>query len=134
MLVWLAVMNVVLMQRPEYGPAQLFAFDASVLVGRVAYSGPAYVALGVLLYFLVAVIWAVGYAFVAERQPQLYARPYVSGAVFGLIVYFGMQVLIITAGLYHVPGLDESFVVLLAHLVFFGMPVALISARLHRSK
>ena len=84
---------------PDFSLANLFAFDASVLVGEAAYAGGAYVALGVLLHLLVSVGWAGGYAYLAARLQQLVTRPLTSGAAFGLIVYFAMQLVIVAANL-----------------------------------
>jgi len=110
-----------------------FAFDASVLVGKAAYTSDAYVALGIALHALVALGWAAGYAFLAERLPQLVSRPLTSGAAFGLIVYFAMQLVIVAANLYHIPTPKELGIALLAHVVFYGIPVALIVARFVRA-
>jgi uncharacterized membrane protein YagU involved in acid resistance len=112
--------------------AGMFQFDASALVGKAAYTGNAYVALGIALHFLVAIGWAVGYAWAAERQPQLLTRPLISGAVFGLIVYFAMQFMLFAANVYHNPTLGEFDSGLFAHVVFYGIPIALINARFCR--
>ena len=121
-----------LLQTPGFTLAGLFAFTASTLVGKVAYTGGSYVALGIVLHFLVSIGWAIGYAVVAERQSQLLTRPLISGAAFGFIIYFAMQLVIVAANLYRIPTPRELGVALLAHLVFFGMPVALIIARTHQ--
>jgi uncharacterized membrane protein YagU involved in acid resistance len=125
----IAVMNLAVLHVPGFTLRALFAFDASVLVGKVAYTGDSWVALGVGLHFLVAIGWALGYAFVAERLPQLTSRPIISGAFFGLIIYFAMQLVIVAANLYHIPTPAELGTALLAHLGFYGIPVAVIVAR-----
>jgi uncharacterized membrane protein YagU involved in acid resistance len=129
-LVCFAVLMPALAPDRNFSLAGTFTFDASVLLGKAAYASDASVALGAALHFLVAIGWAVGYAFVAERQPQLVTRPLISGAGFGLIVYFAMQLVIVAANLYRIPTPRELGVALLAHLVFYGMPVAFIVARL----
>lgn len=127
-----ALFNLVLLPTPGFTLGGFFAFDAAALVGKIAYTSDAYVALGVGLHFAVAIGWAVGYAIVAERQAQLVTRPLISGAAFGLIVYFAMQLVLVAANLYRIPTPGELGIALLAHLVFYGIPVALIVARVER--
>jgi uncharacterized membrane protein YagU involved in acid resistance len=112
----------------------IFAFNASTLVGKAAATSGDFVALGGLLHVLVALGWAVGYAVLARTQTQLLTRPLISGAGFGLIVYFAMQLVIVAANEYRIPTPAELGLALLAHLVFYGIPVALIVARLGRSE
>lgn len=127
------ILTVVVLRTPGFTPAGLFEFDAAALVGNVAYTGGPYVALGIGLHFLVALGWAIGYGFAAERQPQLVTRPIISGAAFGLIVYFAMLLVLVAANAYRTPTPGELGVALLAHLGCFGIPVALIIARSQRS-
>jgi hypothetical protein len=128
-----AVMNLAVLHTPGYSLSAMFAFDASTLVGPVASTGGSYVALGIALHLVVSIGWAIGYAIVAVREPQLVTRPIISGAAFGLIVYFAMQLVIVAANLYRIPTPSELGTALLAHLVFYGIPVALIVARFQRS-
>jgi hypothetical protein len=109
-----------------------FVFIAGVLLGPGASSNPIAVPLGIVLHFCVAVGWALGYVYAVRSQPQLLARPWISGAGFGLVVYVFMEIILITAGLYHrvAPGVFGTQ--LFAHVVFYGMPVAVIVSRLLR--
>jgi hypothetical protein len=127
-----AFFNLFLLPVPGFTLAGLFQFDASALVGKAAYASGAYVALGVVLHFLVAIGWAVGYAWAAVRQRQLVTRPLVSGAVFGIIIYFAMQFMLFAANVYHNPSPLEFDVGIVAHAVFYGIPVAFINARFCR--
>jgi hypothetical protein len=131
-LVCLAVLSSGVWRVPGTALGAYFAFDASALVGKVAYDNPNYIALGAGAHFLVSIGWAVGYAFVAEGQRQLVTRPLISGAAFGLIVYFAMQLVLVAANLYHTPSPRELGIGLLAHLVFYGIPVAVIVGRAAR--
>jgi hypothetical protein len=130
----LAIFNLAVLHTPGFSVAGLFAFDASVLVGKIALTSDAYVPLGAALHFLVAMGWAGGYSIAAERQVQLLARPIISGAAFGLIVYFAMQLVLVAADLYQIPTPAELGVALLAHIAFYGVPVALIVARVRRRR
>jgi hypothetical protein len=114
-------------------PVGVFQFDASVLVGKIAYSDPVYAALGGVLHLLTSIGWGVGYAYMAERQPQLVTLPVRSGAAFGLVVYFAMQLVLVAGSLFQQPTPAEFGVELVAHIVFFGIPVALVVSRMLRT-
>ena len=134
MLGCIAAFNLVLLPVSGFSLAGQFQFDASALVGKAAYSSGAYAALGAVLHFLVAIGWAAGYAWSAERQRQLVARPLVSGAMFGIVVYFAMQFMLFAANVYHNPTPLEFDIGLTAHVLFYGIPVALINARFSRPR
>jgi hypothetical protein len=85
-----------------------------------------------LLHFAISAGWGVGYVSATQTSPQLLARPWLSGAAFGLIVYIVMQVMLLTAGLYHRPDFDVLLIQLAAYVGWFGIPVALIASRLLR--
>ncbi|MDB5073527.1 MAG: hypothetical protein JWM87_4638 [Candidatus Eremiobacteraeota bacterium] len=110
-----------------------FAFVTATLLGPGAAVNPALLLpLGIVLHFCVAVGWALGYAYLVRSQPQLVARPWVSGAGFGIVVYVFMMIVLITAGQYHRPPPGVLGTQLIAHITFYGIPVALIVARLLR--
>lgn len=89
-------------------------------------------ALGVAVHFCVAIGWALGYAYLVRTQPELVARPWVSGAGFGIVVYVFMMIILIFGGSYHRPPPAVLGTQLIAHIAFYGIPVALIVARLLR--
>jgi hypothetical protein len=107
-------------------PAAFFSFAAVALLGPAAYANPAAAEIGVGLIFVLAIGWALGYVYLVRSRPQLVARPFVSGAVFGVIVYIFTQIALLTAGLYHRPSPDLLGKELVGVLVFYGIPVALI--------
>jgi hypothetical protein len=113
--------------------AGLFQFTASAAVGKIAFSGPAYIALGVVFHVLVSIGWGLGYAYAAQREAQLVRRPLLSGLGFGLVVYFAMQLVLVQANLFEAPTPASVGSGLLGHCVFFGLPVALVVARMTRS-
>ena len=110
----------------------LYSFVASALFGRSTYSNPWSIPIGLVLHFCVAIGWALGYVYLVRAQPQLLARPWISGAVYGFVVYVFMEIVLLTAGLYHRPSPVQLEVALVAHIVFYGIPVALIVSRLLR--
>lgn len=102
-----------------------YNFVASTLVGNVAYTSSAYLALGVLMHFVISAGWGALYGVAAQRFRQLLAHPLISGLVFGLIVLVGMQLILVAAGAWKAPASVMSFVnTLLSHTVFFAMPIA----------
>ncbi len=110
-----------------------FAFIAATVMGPAAYHSAAAVPLGVVMHFAVAIGWAFGYVYLVRTQPQLLSRPIVSGLGFGVVVYVFMQIVLLTAGLYHRAADPRTLgVQLLAHLAFYGLPVALIVSRMLR--
>jgi hypothetical protein len=115
-------------------PALFFTFVAAAMLGPAAYANPAAAPIGVGLIFVLAVGWALGYVYLARSQPQLVTRPFVSGAVFGVIVYIFTQIALLTAGLYHRPTPGLLGKELIGHLVFYGVPVALIVSSFARSR
>ena len=106
-----------------------YSFIASALIGKSALGNPAAPPIGFVLHFLVSIGWALGYVYLARTQPQLLAKPWISGAAFGLVVYIFMEIVLLAAGLYHRPGPAELGTGLVAHVLFFGIPVALIVSR-----
>jgi hypothetical protein len=106
-----------------------FTFVASALGPAVA-ANPAAPLIGLVLHFCVSIGWALGYVYLVRSQPQLLSRPWVSGACFGIVVWVFMQIVLLSAGLYHRPSPPELATGLIAHIFFFGIPVALIVSRL----
>jgi hypothetical protein len=88
--------------------------------------------LAFLVHLAVSAGWGVGYVSASRTSPQLLTRPWISGSAFGLIVYIVMQVMLLTAGLYHRPDFDVLLVQLAAYVVWFGIPVAVMAARVAR--
>lgn len=113
-------------------PAQLYEFNASVLVGDVAVGASWALALGVLLHLAVSIGWALGYIWLAPRQPQLLTRPVISGIGYGLVVWLVMLILLIPAGKFAVPTVGSLDRDIIAHVFFFGIPLALVVSRLLR--
>lgn len=107
-------------------------FFAAALLRDATVTGAAVIALGVLVRFLISIGWALGYAYLIRRQPQLLARPWLSGAAFGLVVYTFTQIVALGGG-YHQPKASEIVIALLATIVFYGIPVALTVSRLLRN-
>jgi hypothetical protein len=115
-------------------PAAFFTFAAVALLGPSAYAYPAAAVLGVVLIFVLAIGWALGYVHLARSQRQLVTRPFVSGAAFGLVVYTVSQIALLATGLYRSLGPVQLWEVLAGNLLFYGIPVALIVSSFARAR
>lgn len=111
-----------------------YEFIASVAIGDQAIGQTWSVPVGILMHLAIAVLWAFGFLYVAARQPQLFARPFISGLGFGIVVWFAMQALTIPAGKFSAPTIYTFDRDVVAHTLFFGVPLALIAARLARPR
>jgi uncharacterized membrane protein YagU involved in acid resistance len=104
---------------------------ASVAIGPAALTNPSFAWLGLLAHAVVSIGWAGGYAYFAQTQAFVNTRWAVSGLVYGVVVYFFMQILLIGARAFVFPATPVAFINdLIAHGVFFGLPVALVVARM----
>lgn len=108
----------------------LWQWVASGVVGRVAFTNPAFAWFGLLIHIVVSCGWAGGYAYLTRSQPFLNQRWVVSGLFYGIMVYVFMQLLLLGAHLFTFPD-DAGAVInaLAAHSIFFGLPVAFVVAR-----
>ena len=105
---------------------------AQAAMGKVALSGTSYAYLGLLIHFIVSIGWAGGYAYFSQTQPFVDQRWVVSGLVYGVIVYFFMQLLLIGARAWVEPATPlDALSALVAHALFFGVPVAYVVARMN---
>ncbi len=112
--------------RPAHASILLvWLFAASTVVGKVAFTSPAYVWLGLAIHLLVGIGWAGGYAYLALRQPVLNERWIVSGLLYGIIVYAVMELILLAGNAFRPPPTPTAFLnALVLHTVFFGLPVA----------
>jgi hypothetical protein len=111
-------------------PERLYTFIASALVGQAASALPGMFWLGVALHAAISIAWGVGFAYAAVTTPQITARPYFSGIVFGFVVFVVMQLMMALAGIVtRIPSPGEVLMGIVAHTLFFGIPVALVVTR-----
>jgi hypothetical protein len=107
----------------------VYQFIASNLVGPVAFTSSSYIALGLVMHFLISIAFALAYSFVAERARALIEHPTLWGAIFGLAVFAVMQVVLGAAHTAQPPSVKGILIGLVSHIVFFGLPVAWYIAR-----
>jgi hypothetical protein len=117
-------------------PLLLFQWDASNIVGAIAYSGGIGSALlGFLFDCIVSICWAAIFAAFYQTFAPVRRAPVASGLLFGLVVVAVMLELVVPLGhaqraSHAVPALLNTTV---AHTLFFGLPVALVTAALLRT-
>ncbi|HEX8826859.1 MAG TPA: hypothetical protein VF778_01975 [Xanthobacteraceae bacterium] len=106
-------------------PAFWQSSAAAVVVGKTAFASPVYAWLGLLIYLLVGIGWAGGYAYLAALKPAFNQTWPISGVVYGLIVYLLMALILFAGNAFHYPPSPNAFLNLaIAHGVFFGLPIA----------
>jgi uncharacterized membrane protein YagU involved in acid resistance len=119
-------------------PPRLLQLVASGLLGQDAYAGGWPTALlGLAAHFALSFLWAAIFVTAASRMPRLVARPVLSGAIFGVIVFLSMRLVVLPLSAFPHPvsfktlsaGLD-----LLSHMFLFGLPIALAAAKAIRPR
>ena len=114
-------------------PARLLQTVASGLLGESAYSGGAATAVvGLVLHFLMALLLAGIFVAVSRRGVFLTRHAVVSGALFGVIVFLGMRLVVLPLSAFPHPVTFRplaSALDLLSHMFLFGVPIALAARR-----
>lgn len=110
-------------------PTRVFQYIASALLGRASYDYSSETVLfGVSLHFAAAFSVAAVYFYASRRFPFLTRQTIASGAIYGILVYFVMQ-LIVKLTLapplpFSVFGLVQGIFI---HIFFVGLPTAIIT-------
>jgi uncharacterized membrane protein YagU involved in acid resistance len=116
-----------------FSPLEALQWNASNVLGNAAYSqGFSSAAVGVVMHYLVALVWAMIYVFLFAKQRVVDMHPLVNGALFGVVVWFVMTFMVLSLGVgTHIDVNALSIVTgILANVVFFGMPLAYVVRRL----
>jgi hypothetical protein len=119
-------------------PVRVFQAIASGLLGADSYQGGAATALlGVFLHFVIAFGAAAVYYFASRRFKFLINRPVISGILYGVAVYWFMQLIVLP--LSNFPGrgrfvLEQIVIGLIIHILFVGLPIALVVRRYSNSE
>jgi hypothetical protein len=122
--------------RSGVAPRRILQSVASGLLGRAAYDGGTpTAALGLALHFLIAFIITAIYFAVASTQPWLTRRPLITGALYGLVVYLVMNLVVIplsAIGTRPHPSTMTLVTGVLVHMFFIGVPIAVGARRAFR--
>lgn len=113
-------------------PIRIFQAIAGGILGRSTFDGGvATLLMGLGLHFFIAFSIALTYALASRRLPILIERPWLCGAVYGVLVFFFMSYVVVPlsaagAGRFSVPWLLNGLV---GHALLVGMPSALFARR-----
>lgn len=114
-------------------PSRVFQTIASGILGNAAFSGGGGVAVfGVACHFGLSFLWAALFAVVAWRCPVVTRRPFLTGVVFGIIVFVCMRLIVLPVSAYPRPVTFQALATvldLLSHILLFAIPIVLIVGR-----
>jgi hypothetical protein len=117
------------------GPKIMFQGIASGLLGRAASEGgwPTAV-LGASLHFLIAFIWTAIYYGASLKLPALIRRALICGPIYGVVVYFAMQIIVLPLSAIHKDPfsfgtLSQMLRQIIIHIICVGLPIALLARR-----
>lgn len=115
------------------GPVALLQVVASGAFGSAARDGgmPMAVA-GLVFHFGLSLLWAGAFALAAQRIAALRVRPLLIGALFGIVVFFAMRLVVLPLSAYPNPvhfSMPGALYDLLSHMFLFGAPIAWCRAR-----
>jgi hypothetical protein len=113
-------------------PSRMFQGIAKGLIGDASINGGwATALLGVSLHFLIAFIWATVYYGASVRLPTLIRRPAMWGPIYGVVVYFAMQIIVLPLSAIRKPPFSFAAPLqgMIVHIVCVGLPIALFAWR-----
>jgi hypothetical protein len=111
------------------GPGRVLQSVASGLLGEAAKEGGlATAALGAVLHFLIAFIWATVYWLLSRKLKVLVQHPFVCGPLYGLAVYAFMYLVVLPLSAAYFKPTFTPYTVSLngaGHMLLVGLPIAL---------
>src|SRR5262249_57102292 len=116
-------------------PTRMFQGIASGLIGRASFQGGWSTALlGVSLHFLIAFIWTAIYYGASLKLPALIRRALICGPIYGVVVYFAMQIIVLPLSAIHKDPfsfgtLSQMLRQIIVHIICVGLPIALLARR-----
>ena len=115
------------------GPARVLQSVASGLLGEAAKEGGlATAALGAVLHFLIAFIWATVYWLASRRLKVLVRHPVVCGPLYGFAVYAFMYLVVLPLSAAYFKPTFTPYTVSLngaGHMLLVGLPIALAASK-----
>jgi hypothetical protein len=115
------------------GPVRVLQSVAGGLLGRAAAEGGlATAALGGVLHFLIAFVWAAVYWLASRKLKVLVRHPVVCGLLYGFAVYAFMYLVVLPlSAAYFKPTFTPYTVALngAGHMLLVGLPIALAAAK-----
>jgi hypothetical protein len=118
----------------ERSPSQVLRSVASGPFGGAMSDGGSTAALlGLLVHFTIMAVMVVVFVVVSRRWPGLLARAWLSGAIYGLLLYLVMYWIVLPwrwPSVFPVAEPVEVAMALFAHVVLVGIPIALITVKM----
>lgn len=119
------------------GPVAVLKFVASGVLGTASFGYGAWAAaLGLLLHFLIALIWAAIFYAASRKLSFLVEHPAISGALYGVLVHLLMQQIVVPLSLTPPLRPDTTWwnpaIRYLIHIFCVGLPIALVVRRFSR--
>ena len=118
------------------GPVRVLQSVASGLLGAAAREGGlATAALGAVLHFTIAFIWATVFWLASRRLKVLVRHPVVCGLLYGVVVYGFMYFVVLPLSAIHAKFPHDASTILLnsaGHALLVGLPIALAASRYSR--
>lgn len=115
------------------GPVRVLQSVASGLLGSAAREGGlATAALGAVLHFTIAFIWATVFWLASRRLKVLVRHPVVCGLLYGAVVYGFMYCVVLPLSAIHAKLPNDASAILLSlagHMLLVGLPIALVAAK-----
>ena len=106
---------------------------AGGLLGRETFNkGAGSAALGLILHFFIALVWAAIFFLASRKLSILKSHPIVCGLLYGAIVYLVMYFIVLPNSAYHskLPDELQSILInLLGHMILIGLPISLLIRR-----
>jgi uncharacterized membrane protein YagU involved in acid resistance len=111
-------------------PLRILQAIASGLLGAAAFEGGLPTALlGLFLHFVIATGWTALYFILSRKIAGLARKPVVSGAVYGIAVYFLMNLVVLPLSAVPPRPFSVDFVILIVHVICVGIPIAFTLSR-----
>ena len=117
----------------RFSPLETLQWPASNVLGLAAFAqGTTSAVAGVLIHYVIGLVWAGTYVYLFARRRVVDLHPALNGALFGACVWFVMTFLVEPLGVG--PHLEAGALSILsqifANVVCFGIPLALVVRRL----
>ena len=117
-------------------PTGVLQSIAAGLLGKAAYEGgAATAALGLALHFFIAFVMALVYVAVAARLRLLTRRPWICGALYGVLLFVIMNFVVVPLSAigWRPMSATGALRALIPHVIFVGPAIALFAARYLRT-
>jgi hypothetical protein len=115
------------------GPVRVLQSVASGLLGAAAREGGlATAALGAVLHFTIAFIWATVFWLASRRLKVLVRHPVVCGLIYGAVVYVFMYFVVLPLSAIHANFPHDASAIVLnsaGHMLLVGLPIALATSK-----